>query len=75
MSISLRLEKNLEERINNLANKTHRTKSFYIREMILRAIEDIEDYYLAENCLEAVHKNEEIIYSHADVRKELGLDN
>lgn len=31
--------------------KTGRTKSFYVREAILRQIEDIEDYYLARRRL------------------------
>jgi RHH-type rel operon transcriptional repressor/antitoxin RelB len=41
----------IEERLDALAKKTGRTKSFYAREAILRQIEDIEDYYLAQRRL------------------------
>jgi len=75
MTISIRLEPELEARINNLAQKTHRSKSFYIREMILKTIEDMEDYYLAQEAMEAVRKNKTKLYSNEEVRKELGLDN
>ncbi len=75
MTISIRLEPELEQRINNLAEKTHRSKSFYIREMILQTIEDMEDYYLAEQTMEEIRKGKSKLYSSDEVRKELGLDN
>jgi RHH-type rel operon transcriptional repressor/antitoxin RelB len=43
----LRLPAELEQRLDALAKKTGRSKSYYAREAILRQIEDIEDYYLA----------------------------
>jgi RHH-type transcriptional regulator, rel operon repressor / antitoxin RelB len=47
----LRLPPAIEKRLDTLAKKTGRTKSFYAREAILRQIEDIEDYYLAHRRL------------------------
>ena len=49
--LALRLPPELEKRLNALAKKTGRTKSFYAREAILRQIEDIEDDYLARHRL------------------------
>ena len=49
--LALRLPPDIEERLDALARKTGRTKSFYAREAILRQIEDIEDYYLARRRL------------------------
>jgi RHH-type rel operon transcriptional repressor/antitoxin RelB len=49
--LALRLPPEIEERLDTLARKTGRTKSFYAREAILRQIEDIEDYYLARRRL------------------------
>jgi RHH-type rel operon transcriptional repressor/antitoxin RelB len=49
--LALRLPPNLEKRLDALAKKTGRTKSFYAREAILRHIEDIEDYHLAQRRL------------------------
>ena len=48
---SPRLPPEIEQRLDALARKTGRTKSFYAREAILRQIEDIEDYYLARRRL------------------------
>jgi RHH-type rel operon transcriptional repressor/antitoxin RelB len=45
--LALRLPPEIEERLDALARKTGRTKSYYAREAIVRQIEDIEDYYLA----------------------------
>ena len=75
MATSIRLEPGVEERLNFLATKTGRTKAFYLRELITRGMEDLEDYYLAADILERVRKDEEEILSSADMRKSLDLDN
>jgi RHH-type rel operon transcriptional repressor/antitoxin RelB len=49
--LALRLPPEIEERLDALARKTGRTKSYYAREAILRQIEDIEDDYLARQRL------------------------
>jgi RHH-type transcriptional regulator, rel operon repressor / antitoxin RelB len=49
--LALRLPPELEKRLDLLAKKTGRTKSFYAREAILRHIEDLEDYHLARRRL------------------------
>lgn len=49
--LALRLPPEIEARLDALARKTGRTKSFYAREAILRQIEDIEDDYLARKRL------------------------
>jgi RHH-type rel operon transcriptional repressor/antitoxin RelB len=46
--LALRLPPEIEQRLDELARKTGRTKSFYAREAILEHIADLEDYYLAE---------------------------
>ena len=49
--LALRLPKDIEDRLDSLAKKTGRTKSFYAREAILNHLEDLEDAYLAEERL------------------------
>jgi RHH-type rel operon transcriptional repressor/antitoxin RelB len=49
--LALRLPPDIERRLDALARKTGRTKSYYAREAILRQIEDVEDYYLARRRL------------------------
>lgn len=51
MAISLRLPKDVEIRLGNLAKLTDRTKTFYATEAILDHLDDLEDLYLAEQRL------------------------
>ena len=74
MPTSIRLSPETERRLALLAAQTGRTKAYYLREMIERGLEDMEDYYLAADVLERVRKGEEPVYSSEEVRAELGLD-
>jgi RHH-type rel operon transcriptional repressor/antitoxin RelB len=49
--LALRLPAEIERRLDALAKKTGRSKSFYAREAILRHLEDLEDYHLARRRL------------------------
>lgn len=74
MATSIRLASETEQRLDFLASQTGRPKAFYLREIIERGLEDMEDYYLAADVLERVRKGQEEVHSSADVRKDLGLD-
>ena len=74
MATSIRLSPETERRLGFLASQTGRTKAFYLREIIDRGLEDIEDYYLAADVLKRIRKGQERTYGAADVRRELGLD-
>ena len=74
MATSIRLSTETEERLAFLASQTGRTKAFYLREIIERGLDDMEDYYLAADVLERVRKGQVQVYSAAEVRRELGLD-
>jgi len=74
MPTSIRLEPAMEQRLDRLAARTGRTKAYYLREVIARGLEDLEDFYLAAATMERVRKGEERLYSAEDVRKDLGLD-
>jgi RHH-type transcriptional regulator, rel operon repressor / antitoxin RelB len=50
--LSIRLDPDVEQRLNELARLTGRTKSYYARELIESNIEDLEDRYHAEARLE-----------------------
>jgi RHH-type rel operon transcriptional repressor/antitoxin RelB len=45
--LAIRIPPDIENRLQQLAKKTGRTKSYYAREAILRLIEDMEDEHLA----------------------------
>lgn len=74
MATSIRLSPETEQRLDALASQTGRSKAFYLREMIERSLEDVEDYYLAVNVLERIRKGTEKVYSDAEMRISLGLD-
>lgn len=74
MATSVRLEPQIEERLDALAARTGRTKAYYLRELIERGLEDLEDFYLADAAMERLRKGEERTYTSAEVRKQLGLD-
>lgn len=71
MATSIRLNPETERRLDFLATQTGRTKAFYLREVIERGIDDLEDYYLSAEVLEAVRKGRERTYAAADVRRVL----
>jgi RHH-type rel operon transcriptional repressor/antitoxin RelB len=74
MPTSIRLEEALERRLDDLARRTGRTKAYYLRELVQRGLDDLEDYYLATETMERVRKGEEKVYSADEVRNDLGLD-
>lgn len=50
--LAIRIPQDIESRLQRLAQKTGRTKTYYAREAILRFLEDIEDEYLALSRIE-----------------------
>ena len=44
--LAIRLPREIEERLGELARKTGRTKSHYAREAIVEYLEDLEAFYL-----------------------------
>jgi RHH-type rel operon transcriptional repressor/antitoxin RelB len=69
---SIRLAPEIEERLDFLATKTGRSKAYYLRELIERGLEDVEDYYLAAEVLERIRSGEEKVVKAEDFWR--GLD-
>ena len=72
--IGIRIPKSIGQRLDSLAKRTGRTKTFYIREAILEHLDDLEDIYSAEKVLEMVRSGEEPISSLDEVEPRLGLE-
>ena len=51
--LAVRIPPEIESRLDALAKKTGRTKTFYVREAVCEYLADLEDYYLAEERLKA----------------------
>ena len=71
--LAIRLPQSIEKRLERLARRTGRTKSYYVREAILEHLEDIEDLYLAEGALERIRNGEERTIPLRDALKHHGL--
>ena len=50
--ISVRLSSDVEKRLEELARRTGRTKSYYVREALLEHLTEMEDRYIAIERLE-----------------------
>ncbi len=74
MATSVRLDPETEKRLDMLAARTGRSKAYYLRELIERGMEDIEDYYLGSEVLERIRKGEEKVFTLSEVERELGLE-
>ncbi len=74
MPTSIRLDPDIESRLDALARETGRTKAFYLRELIRNGLEDMEDIYRADQVMERIRRGEERTYSLEEVSAELGLD-
>ena len=71
--LAIRLPLSIEERLERLARRTGRTKTYYVREAILEHLEDLEDLYLAERTLERIRSGEERTIPLKDAMKRHGL--
>lgn len=59
--LALRLPPDIEARLEALAKRTGRSKSFYAREAILEHLADLEDVYLAETRLEELQRDRDTV--------------
>ena len=74
MATSVRLNTATEQRLDRLAAETGRSKAYYLRELIERGLEDLEDQYLAAATMERVRGDREAVFSASEVRGDLGLE-
>ena len=73
--LAIRLPEAIEKRLEKLAKRTGRTKSFYVREAILQHLEELEDLYLAERSLDRIRSGAEQTIPLADVLRRHGVEN
>jgi RHH-type rel operon transcriptional repressor/antitoxin RelB len=72
--LALRLPEDLEARLDALARKTGRTKSYYAREAIVEYIDDLEDLYLAQERRALIERGKAKTLSLDELEARLGLD-
>ena len=71
--LAIRLPQSVEKRLERLARRTGRTKTYYVREAILEHLADLEDLYLAERRIERINRGEERTVPLANALKRHGL--
>lgn len=69
--LALRLPPEIEARLDDLAKRTGRSKSYYAREAIIKHLDDLEDLYLAEQRLIELRAGRAQAVPLADVMKDL----
>jgi RHH-type transcriptional regulator, rel operon repressor / antitoxin RelB len=72
--LAIRLPQSIEKRLETLARRAGRTKTYYVREAILQHLEDLEDRYLAERALERIRNDEEPTIPLEDAIKRHGVE-
>ncbi|HVA56183.1 MAG TPA: DUF6290 family protein [Gammaproteobacteria bacterium] len=72
--LAIRLTPDIEKRLEILAKKTGRSKTYYAREAIQEHLDDLEDYYLAEAAMEKFRLGKSRSYTLEEVKKELGSE-
>ena len=69
---SIRLDDELESRLERLARLTGRSKSFYVKQAIAKHIEDLEDLYLAQRVSQRAAAGQERLVRLEELERELG---
>ncbi|AMM14756.1 CopG family transcriptional regulator [Burkholderia sp. PAMC 28687] len=57
--LAIRLPEEIKARLETLAKRTGRSKTFYAREAILQHLDDLEDLYLAERAVKRIQAKEQ----------------
>jgi RHH-type transcriptional regulator, rel operon repressor / antitoxin RelB len=70
--LSVRLDAQLDARLERLARLTGRSKSFYVKQAIEDHLEDLEDLYLAQRIARRVAEGRERLIPLEELERELG---
>ena len=72
--LAIRLPEKIEKRLDRLAKRTGRTKTYYSREAILQHIENLEDIYLAEKRMDAIESGRAKTIPLEEIMRQHGLE-
>jgi len=73
-AVSLRLPDDVSRRLQQLADRTGRSKTFYMLQAIQEHLDDLEDLYLAEQRLIDLRTGESGTVPLEEVMKRYGMD-
>jgi RHH-type rel operon transcriptional repressor/antitoxin RelB len=72
--LSIRLDEDLDIRLERLARLTGRTKSFYLRQAVIDQIDDLEDVFLARKIANRIAEGKESTVTLEDLEREFGVE-
>jgi len=72
--VSIRLDDELDARLERIARLTGRSKSFYLRQALVEQIEDLEDLFLSRAIVNRVADGRERLIPLDVLERELGVD-
>jgi len=72
--LAIRLPPDVEARLDALAKKTGRTKTYYAREAIVEHLSDLEDLYLAERRIAALRAGKSGTVALGELMKRYGVE-
>ena len=72
--LAIRLPPDVEARLDALAKKTGRTKTYYAREAIVEHLSDLEDLYLAERRIAALRAGKSGTIALGELMKRYGVE-
>ena len=70
---SIRLDDELDARLERIARLTGRSKSFYVKQALEEQIRDLEDLYLARKIAKRVTDGRERLIPLDELERELGV--
>lgn len=71
---SIRIDPDIDARLDRLARLTGRSKSFYVKQAIEDQLEDLEDLYLAQRVTQRIADGRERLIPLEELDRELSVD-
>ncbi|MCW2749461.1 MAG: hypothetical protein JWR83_571 [Aeromicrobium sp.] len=73
MTVAVRLSEDVQRRLDALAARTGRTRSFYVKEAIELHLDELEERFWADEIITRYEKTDQKTRPWADVKAELDL--
>lgn len=73
MTVAVRLSSDMEKRLDVLAARTGRTRSFYVKEAIVMHLDELEERYWADEVVARYEATDQKVRPWSEVKAELDL--